>query len=225
MNGKLCAAIVSSNPESMIQSAREVLSLGADLVEFRLDHLDKINGSLPSMLREFSDKCIITIREKNQGGAFKGSEQERLALLRSFSLIHPLYIDIELDAAEQNPEVVRELSKGAQNVIVSYHDFSSTPDLDMLISIYNRQSAIGGISKLITTAKSAQDNINILSLYKKVKPNGKLISFAMGDLGVLTRILCLYAGSPVSYVSFGKRASAPGQIPLEVMKNLIADPQ
>jgi 3-dehydroquinate dehydratase-1 len=221
MHGKLCAAIVSKDSESMISSAREALSVGADLVEFRLDHLAKLEDDLPSRLDEFADRCIITLRERSQGGSFAGSESERLRLLKSFSSINPLYLDVELDAAKRNPELVKELSKKCQNLIISFHDFKSTPDLNVLVGVYRDAIRLGAVSKIVTTANSTQDNVTVLSLYGMAKAEGNLISFAMGEIGALTRVLCLYMGSPLSYVSFGK-ASAPGQIPLEMMRKLIS---
>jgi 3-dehydroquinate dehydratase-1 len=42
----------------------------------------------------------------------------------------------------------------------------------------------------------------------------------MGDLGKISRILCLYLGSPYTYVSLGK-AVAPGQFSIDEVKKII----
>lgn len=220
MVGKLCAAIVSEDPEEMIKSAKSALEEGADLVEFRLDYLRKPMD--PERLREFSDKCIITIRQKDQGGVFEGTETDRLELLKKFSKINPLYLDIELNAARKNPEIVKELVKNCKNVIISWHNFESTPPLEDLVEMYKEAVGMGGIAKLITTAKLVQDNFTVMTLYREVNAKGDLVSFAMGETGTLTRVLCLYEGSPFSFVSFGGKPSAPSQIPLQIMRRLIA---
>ena len=44
-----------------------------------------------------------------------------------------------------------------------------------------------------------------------------LISFCMGEIGKHSRILCLYLGSPFTYVSLGKPI-APGQFSLDEVK-------
>ena len=219
--GKLCAAIVSKDSNTMIRSARQALDEGADLVEFRLDHLLRIEKDLPDRLRGFSGRCVITIRSKEQGGAFAGSEGSRIEMLKAFSKIKPLYLDIELHAARKNPEAVAELKKNCRNLIVSFHDFDATPRINALVQVYNEAIEMAGIVKVVTMARSAQDNITSMLLYRKARPRGSLIAFTMGDIGTLTRVLCLYAGSPMSYVSFGNKPSAPGQIPLKTMRRLI----
>ena len=66
-------------------------------------------------------------------------------------------------------------------------------------------------------AKSINDASRILVLYNDIKI--KLIAFAMGEEAKFTRILCLYLGSPFTYVSLGK-AIAPGQFSLKEIKSL-----
>jgi 3-dehydroquinate dehydratase-1 len=221
IKGKLCAAIVAKDSDSMLESAVQALEKGADLVEFRLDHLVRIDDTLTDRLKAFSDRCVVTIRKKSQGGAFTGPEEERLRWLKKFSSINPLYLDIELDAAKANPDVTRVLLKNCKNVIFSFHEFDSTPELETLAEKYKDATGLGGIAKIVTMAKSQQDNITSMLLYNGVGNKGTLIAFTMGELGVLTRLLCLYAGSPISYVSLGNNASAPGQVPLEIMKRLM----
>ena len=51
-------------------------------------------------------------------------------------------------------------------------------------------------------------------------PKLNLIAFAMGDYGRMSRIICLYLGSPFTYVSLGKPV-APGQFSLEQIKKIL----
>ena len=73
--------------------------------------------------------------------------------------------------------------------------------------------------KIVSTAKSIDDSTQILQLYSK-KGSNNLIAFAMGDKGEISRILCLYLGSPYTYVSLG-RPVAPGQFSIAEMKKII----
>ena len=72
--------------------------------------------------------------------------------------------------------------------------------------------------KIVSTAKSTDDSTRMLELYSK-KGKNNLISFAMGDFGRISRILCLYLGSPYTYVSLGK-AVAPGQFSIDEVKKI-----
>jgi 3-dehydroquinate dehydratase-1 len=73
--------------------------------------------------------------------------------------------------------------------------------------------------KIVTSAKTINDSSNVLSLYNNF-PKLNLIAFAMGDYGRMSRIICLYLGSPFTYVSLGKPV-APGQFSLEQIKKIL----
>jgi 3-dehydroquinate dehydratase-1 len=74
--------------------------------------------------------------------------------------------------------------------------------------------------KIVTTSKSVEDSTRILQMYSMNKKIN-LIAFAMGDSGRISRVLCLYLGSPYTYVSLGKPV-APGQFSLDEMKKIIS---
>ena len=73
--------------------------------------------------------------------------------------------------------------------------------------------------KIVTSAKTINDSSKVLSLYNNSSKTN-LIAFAMGDYGRMSRILCLYLGSPFTYVSLGKPI-APGQFSLEQVKKIL----
>ena len=79
--------------------------------------------------------------------------------------------------------------------------------------IVNQQSKAGAdICKVVTTARSFEDNLSVLQLISEF-PKTKLVSFAMGPLGVTSRVLCPLVGGDFTYASIEKgKESAPGQI-------------
>ena len=83
----------------------------------------------------------------------------------------------------------------------------------------NQMSKMSTNLKIVSTAKSTEDSTRMLELYSK-KGKKSLISFAMGDFGRISRILCLYLGSPYTYVSLGK-AVAPGQFSVDEIHKII----
>ena len=69
-----------------------------------------------------------------------------------------------------------------------------------------------GIVKLIPTASQFQDNITILKLVRdSVEQGYRLVSFCMGEKGIISRILSPLAGSLFTYSTIGKPV-APGQL-------------
>ena len=88
----ICIPIVSANMSRALAdiAAAEVI---ADIIELRVDLLDQ--PDLPALLKAASKPCIVTNRTKMEGGQFKGSEEQRVLLLRQAIDAGADYIDIE----------------------------------------------------------------------------------------------------------------------------------
>ena len=66
--------------------------------------------------------------------------------------------------------------------------FVGTPAYETLIGIVESQIKAGAdICKIVTTARSFEDNLNIIKLIAKF-PEAKMVAFAMGDEGRISRI-------------------------------------
>src|SRR6266404_9435520 len=79
----------------MLNAARQ-----GDLLEVRLDRF----GKAPDLGELFTHKpkpVIMSCRRPQDGGAWDGSEDERLAILRQCIISKADYVEIELDAADQ----------------------------------------------------------------------------------------------------------------------------
>jgi 3-dehydroquinate dehydratase-1 len=88
-----------------------------------------------------------------------------------------------------------------------------TPPLDTLREIAESQLAAGAdISKIVTTARNFADNLTILQLIPEF-PSQRIVAFAMGELGLTSRIICPLIGGDFTYASISKGGeSAPGQL-------------
>ena len=79
------------------------------------------------------------------------------------------------------------------------------------------------IYKIIFTAQVFEDNLVPIkicnSLFEKDK-NKSVISFCMGELGIFSRMMCVKAGSFLTYASLGER-TAPGQIDIRKMREVL----
>jgi len=205
----------------MTRKAKHALGLGSDLVELRLDSLKELQPeSIVRSFSGFSGKCVITLRGKSQGGSFRGSELDRMNLLVRVSELEPAYADVELEAAIKFPHEVKRIRANSGRLIVSWHNFQTTPSRSTLLSLFRKTRRLGDIAKQVTMAKAVEDNIKVLSLYKFSK-GSDLIAFCMGSLGTLSRIMCLFAGSPLTYSSLPDEAVAPGQLSIETMRGIV----
>jgi 3-dehydroquinate dehydratase-1 len=119
----------------------------------------------------------------------------------------------------KNKQFVSYIKKTRTDLLVSWHNFKKTPNESILNKILNQMAKFSKNIKIVTTARSTNDSSRVLSLYNNASKLN-LIAFSMGEHGKMSRILCLFLGSPYTYVSLGK-AIAPGQFSLDEIKSII----
>ena len=171
------------------------------------------------IIKKDLNKIVCTLRPKTEGGRFEGNEKERISIIKLISEYNPYLLDIEYNTLKKNKELVKYLKSTKTKLLVSWHDFKKTPKNTELQNKIKQMSKFSCNVKIVSTAKSTDDSTRMLELYSK-KGKNNLISFAMGDAGKISRILCLYLGSPYTYVSLGK-AVAPGQFSVDEVNKII----
>jgi 3-dehydroquinate dehydratase-1 len=161
-----------------------------DIVELRLDligeGLVKLETELP---------VLLTVRSKAEGGQWTGSEQERLATYRQF-LPHVAAVDIELNStiAQDVCSLARDAGKAS---IISFHDFSATPNLEALQAIVAQGQKIGSIVKIVTLANTERD-VEILRTLLSQR-SSPLCVMGMGQHAAMTRVEFPKLGSCLTY--------------------------
>jgi 3-dehydroquinate dehydratase/shikimate dehydrogenase len=209
---RVCAVIT----EQTIDAARESLHRAAglaDIVEIRLDYLSDLDFGSPTALRPLLEgkpiPAIITCRSFEEGGQQRVDNEARLALLVEGARHLADYCDIEAahyaEARQLNPDLSR--------LIVSYHNFNETPA--HIDSIYKKITGLrAAIHKIVTRAESINDCIAIFDLLARARREGRnLIALAMGEAGVITRVLGPSRGCFLTYGSLGRgKESATGQM-------------
>ena len=120
----ICAPILEKKSESVLQSAKKAVELGADILEFRIDALENPDANeVQNLIEEINYPLIATNRMKSEGGFFNGSEEERISILIKAAENADI-VDIELHTENKLQEKVIKASKSS---IISYHDFKKTP--------------------------------------------------------------------------------------------------
>jgi 3-dehydroquinate dehydratase I len=216
---RLCTSISAFSPEEMARKASLALSIGSHLVEFRIDRLEGGNAlsDIKKKLSPFAKKAVFTVRSSQEGGGFKGSESARLDLMSRLAEMRPAYVDIELSAAKENEKWLGSLPSKLQTII-SWHNFDRTPDQPLLQAICEEELRLGSLAKVVTTATRVDDNLVALALCKQGR--GRIISFCMGELGTLSRVLSMEMEAPIVYASLPNEAVAPGQLSISTMRKL-----
>ena len=218
MAGRICVSIGAKTIKELSSSINKALYI-SDFLEIRFDFLDQ--SEIPSSMKiieSIRSRSIFTLRSREQQGNFKGNEFERLKLLKMLYDANPMLLDVEYDTMIVNNSLNNYL-KDKSNVLISWHNFSSTPSDECLEKkIYDMKKFSNNI-KLVTMATNVTDSLRVLNLYDKFK-DSNLITFAMGDCGVISRILCTFYGrSPFTYASLEK-SIAPGQLSVIEMRRI-----
>lgn len=184
----------------------------ADMFELRLDYLNR--PDLMALLSAPPRPCLVTNRIKSEGGRFRGTETERLAIIGDALALKPAMIDIELATDSTS---IKELysKKGPVKMVISHHDFDRAPELLALVDILERMNRLGAdVAKIITRVQTPNEILRLRALLDRAGEMGQpLAIFGMGPLGRLSRVLTPLWGSALSYCSVheGKEA-APGQM-------------
>ncbi|MGY5150290.1 MAG: type I 3-dehydroquinate dehydratase [Candidatus Nitrosopumilus sp. bin_68KS] len=218
MKYKTCVSIAEKTPNKIKQTLKIALKK-SDFVEVRFDFLkiDQIPESL-ELIKKDMTRIVCTLRPKTEGGKFSGNEKERIAILKLIAEYNPFLLDVEFNTLKKNLGLIKYLKSTKTELLVSWHDFKKTPNSAELKKKVDQMSKFSNNVKIVSTANSTDDATRMLELYSK-KGKNNLISFAMGDMGRISRILCLYLGSPYTYVSLGK-AVAPGQFSVDEVKKI-----
>ena len=186
---------------------------GAEMVELRLDYVaSRVNISRLLADRPPNCQVIITVRRKEDGGKWAGTEEARQTLLREAIAEGVDFVDIEEDIAGQIPRF------GKTKRIISYHNFRKTPE--DLRAIHERMSKLDpDFVKLATMANDPHDNLRMLEIMQE--SSVPTVGMCMGDIGTPSRILSAKFGSPYSYATFHhERALAPGQLSFKQMEEV-----
>ena len=216
--------IVAAIADDPLRNAIHAASVGADMIEIRIDLLDYPADSLHSLFEELNKSVripiIATNRINTEGGKFDGSEEERIEILLSVLELADA-VDIELRAErEYRDMVVHRAKKAGKRVIISYHDFLATPDITVMQNIISDCFDAGAdIAKLAATPHSYGDALSLLKLTLDCAP-ARVCIIGMGGYGVHTRVIAPIYGSALAYTSVGA-ATAPGQIGIRELRGML----
>jgi 3-dehydroquinate dehydratase/shikimate dehydrogenase len=220
----LCVSIPVDAPADVapaLAAAVRAAERGATMVEWRVDALAETEGALAAireLVRRSPVPCIVTIRSAREGGAWTGTDTDRVSLLEALCTADgepsPAYIDFELADYDRSanlrqkvnlcvahPGQVREVGT---RLILSAHDESGRPaNLARQVAAMADHDACA-VAKVAWTARSVRDCVEAFELLaSRPKP---MVSLCMGEAGVMTRVL---APKFSAFLTFA-RAGGPG---------------
>jgi len=207
----LIAPFTDRTPLALIRRAK---ARGLALLEARVDLFDSrelsVIGTVVGRASEILP-VLLTIRASKEGGAWRGGDAARLSLYRA---LLPLVsgVDVELDAAIR-AEVADAARRAGRLIVLSHHDFRTTPSTAKLDAVVRRARKAGaGVTKIAATVVSDRDTATLAAVFAR-HPRESLVVIGMGDHGKKTRLLFPALGSLFTFTALD-RATAPGQLDL-----------
>jgi 3-dehydroquinate dehydratase/shikimate dehydrogenase len=225
--GKLCVAIQAASPAELIERATAALA-DSKFIELRLDSLPKPAAALPKvaeLLAAHRDAtAIATCRRKENSGNFTGSLKAELELLAAAAEAGCQIVDLEVESAEeatasQFDQFRAKLRETGTALLVSFHDFNRTKNLEQ--AAQRIEAFRPDFIKVVSTAKHLADNLAVLKLVAELSLSARVVGIAMGEEGLISRVLSLRAGAAFTFASSADGAeTAPGQVTARTLRDL-----
>ena len=212
-SGQICLSINGTSVDDVFRVIQQY-GHDADLVEIRLDLLK--TPEVTAFFDATTLPLLFTNRPEWEGGAWRGSEEERVALLFQAIKAGAAYVDIEHRASEESfQQIIDATAETDCLTITSWHNFTDTPGQKQLESLVLEMAKSGAdIGKIVTTAGDHTDALRVLSLQLLAGELGfPLACFSMGKAGQMSRAATLGLGGVLTYgASDPESCTAPGQL-------------
>ncbi|KAJ4837010.1 hypothetical protein Tsubulata_044431, partial [Turnera subulata] len=163
----ICVPIVADSVDDMLVAMARAKSSGADLVEIRLDSLNRFTPreDLKTLVKSSPLPTLFTYRPKWEGGQYDGDDHHRLDVLRLAVEFGADYVDVELQVACRFIDSVRGWKPANCRVIVSSRNYQNTPSVEELGNLVAMMQATGAdIVKIATTASDITDVARIFRI-------------------------------------------------------------
>ncbi len=219
---RVCLALSGETAEEMLGTA-ESMARDNPFLEFRLDYLKQPLAALPKIHRFLETHqyvtAIGTCRRADNGGKFKGSLAAELEVLTKANAAGCQIVDLEFESAQKSkPDVVARL-RGRAGLIVSFHDFRATRNLEETLAKMLKIPA--DFYKVVSTATTLADNVAMMKFLQKQSDEHALVGLCMGEQGIISRVLGVRAGSVFTFGSINADLrTAPGQVSTRDLRSI-----
>lgn len=180
----------------------------AALVELRLDLFADLD--VRAAVAACPLPVLATLRSEAEGGCGPDDPALRLPVLRAAQEAGVALVDLEF---ARDRESIRAIGLAPEQIVLSWHDPGATPDdLERVAAAMLETSA--PVVKLVPSARALGDLERVLALYRRTRAERRrLVAFAMGSVGVPSRLLAPLLGAPITYCAWTSQATAaPGQL-------------
>jgi len=217
----ICIPITNFDPDSLKNTFEEIKKEPSiKFVEFRIDFL-KNTRKINEIIQQCPKKVIITNRHTSESGNFTWSFEKSIEILSQIN--NADYIDIEIKSGDNIQNLKKELEKKKTRLITSYHNFKKTETLDELKNklkeMKKHNPEVYKIAMMPKIEKDVEIIYKLTDYFKKNYQWKDLVFISMWRLWEQTRAEIPKAGWMVTFATFNKEWSAPGQIHYKKLQN------
>jgi 3-dehydroquinate dehydratase-1 len=209
---RYCLPIIAKSKNEIIV-AIEANTTQYDYFEVWIDYICDFDIIFfQQLLSQYDNKLIIVTRRQNLE-SIRCSINTRYEIIALTSESKAL-LDLDLNHQIDELHYISNTSIHSRRLLLSYHDYTSTPSYDELTKIIKRMDAFDpAIYKIATHCNTKQDPLHLLeTLLELQKQNKKAIIVGMGQIGRITRIYGALWGNVFNFAPLkNDQASAPGQ--------------
>jgi 3-dehydroquinate dehydratase I len=214
---RICTVVIGNTLEQFLQNLDDIQKI-SEFVELRADYINNFSINDLEIIRKHTYReNIFTCRSIMEGGKFP-NDQNLLEIINRANDLYFGHIDVEISKLNDV-----SFKKKNSKIIGSYHNFNKTPSYNELEKIYNKiiSYKFVDIVKIATNVLTDEDNINLTKLI--LSKRSDIIVIGMGEKGKITRIISTLIGGYLTFASIGENITAPGQIPLYDLKNILGE--
>ncbi|MCH7989819.1 MAG: type I 3-dehydroquinate dehydratase [Planctomycetes bacterium] len=196
---------ISVTPESRKFAKVDMLNASrhCGMIELCLDHLVK-EPDVGDLLKEVGKPVLVSCRRERDGGQWKGSEEDRIALLRQAIVSGPAYVELELDIAKSIPRF------GDTKRVVSYTSLDKP--LGKVDDIFTEAADADADVVKFTWPTPNLDAAWPLLVAVSKKRKLPVVGMGLGRASLMFSLMGLKYGSPWIYAALEKGMEAhPGQ--------------
>lgn len=230
---KICVPIVGVTKEAILEEARAITKLPADVVEWRIDWFEGVFdwAQMEDVLKALRETLgempiLMTFRTSKEGGE-KAIDDETYAEINIKAAKTGLVdlVDVEVFTGD---EIVKKIIEGAHEagvkVVASNHDFDKTPDKEDIVGRLCKMQELGAdIPKIAVMPQSKKDVLTLLAATEEMATehaDRPIITMSMAGTGVVSRLAGEAFGSALTFGAAAK-ASAPGQMEVNDLKKVL----
>lgn len=236
---KVCVSVTGINDNEMLAQLDKILlnesyNKDVDVIEFRADYYTDIEdtGKLINLLGKFNEKLskkilLFTIRSGFEGGENKSLNYEditriNLEIIKSKAVD---MVDVELFSGEELVKSQISAAKAsAVKIIMSNHDFDTTPEKSIIIDRLKIMQEYGAdIAKIAVMPNNHKHVLDLIeATYEMYNEYAKvpLVTISMGAKGAITRTIGQMYGNAMTFAAL-EGGSAPGQIPISKLSRML----